>query len=237
MSPSSILNRGRSVCFILLLLLKITALLLPSHRFPTVRYSDTSWVKAQAPSVSALWMQSVTESCGQQRATEDVSSRCYLSSLLKASQSRSNKQQAHICTTAQGRARMSPALPRAPSSCRFSLNSALWQVSKQLVIHQLKALPSAARVRRNRTFSGRLCAQAAQALCSRSPCGRALTKLAASSKYKVSLQFPASRETQAPRTMDTCQTIAVIQGHFRSPNWRLLAPVHTKYFAISQKHW
>lgn len=59
----------------------------------------------------------------------------------------------------------------------------------------------------------------------RPPCSRALTKLAANCKYKVSLQFPASRETQAPRTMDTCQTIAVIQGHFGSPNWRLLAPV------------
>lgn len=74
-------------------------------------------------------------------------------------------------------------------------------------------------------FSGCLCAQAERVLRSRSPCSRALTKLAASSEYKVSLQFPASRETQAPRTMDTCQTIAVIQGHFGSPNWRLLAPV------------
>lgn len=82
-----------------------------------------------------------------------------------------------------------------------------------------------ARGRHDQAFSGCLCAQAEQALCSRSPCSRELTKLAANSKYKVSLQFPASRETQAPRTMDTCQTIAVIQGHFGSPNWSLLAPV------------
>jgi len=118
-----------------------------------------------------------------------------------------------------------------PSSAPGSLlllvpsSKCLRQVSKRLVIHQLKLLPSAVRVRRSHAFSGCLCAQADQALCSRSPRGRALTKLAANSKYKVSVQFPASRETQTPGTMDTCQTTAVIQGHFGSPNQRRLAPV------------
>lgn len=112
---------------------------------------------------------------------------------------------------------LQPCLKLTPSAS--SLRSALWQLSKQLVIHQIKLLPSTARIRHNHAFSGCLCAAfVLQALCSLSPCGTTLTKLAANSKYKVSLQFPASRETQAPRTMDTSQTIAVIQGHFGSPN-------------------
>lgn len=88
-----------------------------------------------------------------------------------------------------------------------------------------QAPPLWATGRPDQAFSGCLCAQAEQAFRSWPPCSKAPTKLAANSEYKVSLQFPASRETQAPRTMDTCQRIAVIQGHFGSPNWRLLAPV------------
>lgn len=143
----------------------------------------------------------------------------------------------HTAVTCAEKSMNPSTLPHAPSSCQFSLKSALWQVSKQLVIHQLKPLPSAARARCSHAFSGCLCAQAEQALCSWSPCGRALTKLSANAKYKVSFQFSASRETQAPRTMDTCQAIAVIQWHFGSPNQRLLAQLHAKCFAISQRHW
>lgn len=166
----------------------------------------------------------------QKVSVQDVTQVLFLKHPKTHPQSRSNKQLLHRPTYAQQqhvqrKAWIYPALPQAPSSCQFSLKSALWQVSKQLVIHQLKLLPSTARVRCSHAFSGCLCAQAEQALCSWSPCSRALTKPAANSKYKMSLQFPASRETQAPRTMDTCQTIAVIQGHFGSPNWRLLAPV------------